>query len=469
LTDALENPSPKVQRAALLLLDQAPFQATSAPAVVARLNSQDQELRAAARWVLLRHREWGEAGASFLRSLLELPNPSESDRQALSRFLPLFATNAVVMTALADSLAPTNQAIKSEQRARLLESLATLDMHGLPVTLAVSLRELLHATNNQVALAAVHAAASLRLSGADEALTAIAYDPARSLALRIEAMREIVRRHPVLDSAAMELLFGWLSTTNPPAVRLSASEILTSARLNPAQSATLLKALRGDSLISPAAVLEAFERNSLQPDIAVALLDYLAASLDAGWTVSADRLAKVQAAVPETQRAQAQALVARLSEAIARQRQQLTELAPLLKGGDYLKGEKLFFEKAQCVICHRIWANGGRVGPDLSRIGAIRSGQDILESIVVPSATIAQGYETLNVTTKDGESYSGVRVGSGDNPLRLRLGSGTEMVIHSGEIDHVGRSKVSIMPEGLLNNLAPEEARDLLAFLQQLK
>jgi putative heme-binding domain-containing protein len=373
------------------------------------------------------------------------------------------------MTAMADSLASRNQAVNDEQRAHLLEVMATLDIRGLPVALAESIRQLLHDRNDRVTLAAVRAAAPLRLSGADEALTAIAYDPTRSLALRLEAMREVVRRHPLLDSAAMELLLGWLSTTNTPAVRLAASEILTGARLNSAQIMTTLRAVRGDSVISPAAILDAFERSGFPPDAAVALLDYLAASLDAGWTVSAERLAKVQATVPEAQRDAVQALVARVSEAVTRQRQQLTELAPLLGGGDYLKGEKLFFDKAQCITCHRIWENGGRVGPDLSRIGAIRSGRDILESIVVPSSTIAQGYETLNVATKDGESYTGIRVGTGDNPLRLRLGSGTEMVLHSQEIDHIDRSKVSLMPEGLLNNLAPEEVRDLLAFLQHLK
>src|SRR5262249_2185661 len=78
LTAALGYPSTKVQRAALLLLDQAPFQAAGAPAVVARLNSPDPFLRDTARWVLLRHREWGEAGAAFLRALLKAPQPSEA-------------------------------------------------------------------------------------------------------------------------------------------------------------------------------------------------------------------------------------------------------------------------------------------------------------------------------------------------------------------------------------------------------
>jgi putative heme-binding domain-containing protein len=267
----------------------------------------------------------------------------------------------------------------------------------------------------------------------------------------------------------MEFLLAQISGANVPTARLAAAEILTSARLNPAQTIALLKTVRADPVIAPGSILDAVQRSGLEPDTAAALLDYVAASLDAGWTFSAEQLAKVQAAIPENQRATAAALITRLAQAADRQRQQLTDFSPLLNAGDAVRGEKIFFEKGQCITCHRIWENGGRVGPDLSRIGAIRSGRDILESVLIPSATIAQGYNTLNVTTTDGETYTGVRVGTTENPLHLRLVSGTEMVFHSSQIERVDRSKVSLMPEGLLNNLTRDEARDLLAFLQLLK
>jgi putative heme-binding domain-containing protein len=245
--------------------------------------------------------------------------------------------------------------------------------------------------------------------------------------------------------------------------------VITSGRPSIDQTIRLLGIVRGDPVISPAAILGAVERDGFKKEYAVALLDYLAASLDAGWTIPAEQLAKVQAAVPPSEGAAADKLIGRLSESVERQRRQLSQFEPLLKGGDFVRGEKLFFEKAQCVTCHRIWENGGRAGPDLTRVGAIRSGRDILESVLIPSSTIAQGYDTVNVTTKDGESYTGVRVGSGEEPLVLRLASGTEMILHRGEIERIDRSKVSLMPEGMLNTLTQEEVRDLLAFLQHLK
>jgi putative heme-binding domain-containing protein len=259
--------------------------------------------------------------------------------------------------------------------------------------------------------------------------------------------------------------------TNAPIARLATAETLTSAKLSPDQMIAFLKAVRGDAMISPASILSAVERDGLQPESAVALLDYLSTSLDAGWTVSADQLAKVSqlVGIPETQRTRVEELLTRLAENIARQRRQLAEFEPLLKDGDYVRGEKVFFEKAQCLTCHQVWGNGGRVGPDLTSIGSIRSGRDILESIVLPSSTIAQGYDTLVVTTKDAESYTGVRVGKSDDPLVLRVASGAEVTLHANQIERLEPSKLSVMPEGLLNTLTREEVRDLLGYLQGLK
>lgn len=75
------------------------------------------------------------------------------------------------------------------------------------------------------------------------------------------------------------------------------------------------------------------------------------------------------------------------SEAVARQKEQLDTLAAFLPQGDSQRGEKLFHnrEKAKCVTCHLKGSEGVRLGPDLTRIGTIRSERDLLEAIVLPS------------------------------------------------------------------------------------
>ena len=72
------------------------------------------------------------------------------------------------------------------------------------------------------------------------------------------------------------------------------------------------------------------------------------------------------------------------------------------------RGRRLFFgEKVACSSCHTIGTEGGHVGPDLTGIGAIRSGHDLLEAIVFPSASFVPGHEVFNVDTGN-DRLSGV-------------------------------------------------------------
>src|SRR5205085_6856902 len=69
--------------------------------------------------------------------------------------------------------------------------------------------------------------------------------------------------------------------------------------------------------------------------------------------------------------------------------------------------EIFFGAKISCFTCHTVGSEGGRVGPDLSKIAAIRSGHDLLESVAFPSASFARGYEPFTVITRDGQVHNG--------------------------------------------------------------
>ena len=125
--------------------------------------------------------------------------------------------------------------------------------------------------------------------------------------------------------------------------------------------------------------------------------------------------------------------------------------------------------RVACATCHRIGNEGGQIGPDLTRIGAIRAGRDIVESIVFPSSTIAQGYESYIVTTKDGRSVTGVITRRAGDVLVLRDSSGAELRLQKAQVEAMSRSTISLMPEGLDKAMTRDEFRDLLAFLQSLK
>jgi putative membrane-bound dehydrogenase-like protein len=147
----------------------------------------------------------------------------------------------------------------------------------------------------------------------------------------------------------------------------------------------------------------------------------------------------------------------------------LADLEPLLQGGDENRGQQVFLGTAGCSACHRVGKTGGVIGPDLTRIGAIRSGRDLIESLAAPSAAFAQGYEPLRAELKSGEILNGMRVRQLDDTFVLRDASGAEIRLQPEQLKSVERAEVSIMPDGLLSGLTREEIRDLLAYLQKLK
>src|SRR5262249_41903340 len=111
-------------------------------------------------------------------------------------------------------------------------------------------------------------------------------------------------------------------------------------------------------------------------------------------SLSPDGVRRTFAAYPDAVRQAAEKLVARLEVDTEKMRARLLELAPALLGGDPKRGRDVFFgNKVACGACHTVKAEGGQIGPDLSTIGAIRTGRDLLESIVFPSASFVRGYE----------------------------------------------------------------------------
>jgi len=148
----------------------------------------------------------------------------------------------------------------------------------------------------------------------------------------------------------------------------------------------------------------------------------------------------------------------------------LEELLPLAQGGDLSRGKQIFFgKKAACFTCHRISGQGGMVGPNLSAVGGIRSGRDLLESVLYPSASIVQGFRPYNVETDDGEIYSGIITRQTSEAVWLRGADLAEKKIETKQIKSMSESAISIMPQGLGDALTKEELRDLLAYLQSLK
>jgi putative heme-binding domain-containing protein len=109
---------------------------------------------------------------------------------------------------------------------------------------------------------------------------------------------------------------------------------------------------------------------------------------------------------------------------------------------------------------------GGKIGPDLTRIGQVRSERDLLEAIVFPSASFARGYEPVVVKTRSGEVHGGV-LRSNDLPDEVVIATERdETRIPRRDIVDMQPGTVSLMPPGLDEQLTRQELADLLAFLK---
>ncbi len=109
------------------------------------------------------------------------------------------------------------------------------------------------------------------------------------------------------------------------------------------------------------------------------------------------------------------------------------------------------------------------MGPDLSKIASIRTGRDLLESIVFPSASFARGYEPYLIRTKDGAILDGLIARETADAVYLFTAERTEKRVPRSSIDVMQMGKTSIMPQGLDAQITRDELRDLLAYLLSLK
>jgi putative heme-binding domain-containing protein len=131
--------------------------------------------------------------------------------------------------------------------------------------------------------------------------------------------------------------------------------------------------------------------------------------------------------------------------------------------GSPYKGKKLF--NGTCAKCHRLFGQGGEIGPDLTSYKRDDIGNMLL-NIVNPSAEIREGFETFMLTTKDGRVLTGFLVDKDNQVVVLRGADGQNVSVKQDQIDELAQQRKSLMPEGLLANLSDQQVRDLFAYLR---
>jgi putative heme-binding domain-containing protein len=143
----------------------------------------------------------------------------------------------------------------------------------------------------------------------------------------------------------------------------------------------------------------------------------------------------------------------------------------LLHEGSSTRGNLLFSNqrKSACANCHTVDGTAGRAGPDLFAIGDKFGRGEIIDSILFPSQTIAEGYAATTIETKGGDVYCGIIKHATDSWLELMEGNGSLVRISTAEVAGRSHSEISLMPEGLAAILTLQEFTDLIEYLVSLK
>jgi putative heme-binding domain-containing protein len=149
----------------------------------------------------------------------------------------------------------------------------------------------------------------------------------------------------------------------------------------------------------------------------------------------------------------------------------MDNLLPIVEKGlhdrDFERGRRMFGE-AKCFACHRFASEGGAFGPDLTALAGRFNAKDLVESIVEPSKVISDQYAAVNIVTTDGKMVSGRII----NLFGDKMSVNTDMLdpdkmvnVSRSEVESMELSKISMMPENLIDTFREDEVLDLVGFL----
>jgi putative heme-binding domain-containing protein len=298
-----------------------------------------------------------------------------------------------------------------------------------------------------------------------KALAAIAKDDKQPDAVRLSALSVTPK---AMDDALFAFTLVRLKATQPAAVRSLAAEVLSKAPLSAKQLAAIATAIPTASPLDFDKLLGLFAK-SADEAVGLALVKALSEPKVRA-AIRAEEVKPVLAKYPKTVQAEAEKLYKLLESDRAELTKKLDTVLKETKPGDVRRGQAVFNSaKAACTSCHKVAYVGGLIGPDLTKVGGVRSERDLLESIVFPSATFVRSYEPVRVETKDGKSFNGILKADRPDEVVLTVTATEEVRVARADIDELKPGTVSVMPAGLDQQLTPQELADLVAFLRSLK
>jgi putative heme-binding domain-containing protein len=312
----------------------------------------------------------------------------------------------------------------------------------------------------------------------------LAVDPKDSQ-LAAALLDTMVRRQQLSDTQIAAARKIMQSRDAEPSLRVKTIQVLGWEWAGEAAMEAVADTLAGINASSPAELKDARESFINNPDLArrTGLLSRMATTgpsrrrdvaIEALTAIAESKLtepkprAAAEAALAKLRPAATQPATTQSSDSIAAIGLEKSLAVMLKTPGDAARGKTLF-TKQGCVACHTVSSADPPKGPFLAGISTRYSRREIIESILTPSAKIAQGFETQWFKVAGGDVIEGFVTRDGGEAIELRDANGKTIVLKKAAIKTRGKRDKSVMPEGLLANLAPDDAANLVAYLESLK
>ena len=461
--NALTSENPRVIKGALIAMNEMSESKLEALDVLPFLAHPNDALRKTVHQICAEHHEWDAALAN--RFLRWKGDYSENRLETLFDIVPPFL-DSPPMRGFVTSLLTSEEPLRQDLGLQLIAASnnvpfqkewtevfkANLSDTAAEATLASTLSALLASPSDQF----------------DELLSAIVSNDQIPRLSRIKAARCLSKNSTQIADETFTLLIDLLKNEADTDARSESISMLSKSALTAKHREEIAKLLPQFSIVELGSFPDLFKKID-SPELAAQLVEIILKS-PAFPNLPINQLRQRFKAFPEA----TALLEARQEKAEAEKAsrdEKIESLVESLAAADPVKGAEVFKSgKGTCFVCHKISDHGGKIGPELSTVGRIRTARDLFESILYPSESIARDFETFQVNMKgDKPPQLGLIEKRTQGHIELIDIAGQRHEIPRSQIESIARIPASLMPMGLDQTLAPDELSDLVAYLLSLK
>ncbi|MDQ8187057.1 PVC-type heme-binding CxxCH protein [Pelagicoccus sp. SDUM812002] len=311
--------------------------------------------------------------------------------------------------------------------------------------------------NNAVQVKFLQALKELEVTGLEDQLYAFAKDESANGEARAAAFALL----NTLNDPRMDELVIAASQSNASELRLATLPIVSER--SPEQAKVTLSLMAEGSVEEQRVAYETLAGS--QQDFAIELLAKSIGRLAAGDVPYAAQLELIEAAKENSSKKVQQAFQDYQAK-VAASSDPTAAFSYALEGGDERAGRRVFNNNQvmACVRCHIVNGPGDAAGPNLTDVGLRLNRQELLESIVAPNATIAEGFDNVILSLQDGTSVAGIVENENDDEVTLKLVSGETKTYPQNQIEKRD-AMPSSMPAIFAPLLSQTDMRDLVEYL----